>query len=179
MGWLQPHRRLGSAGRTRRLTVVAVLAMVLVGAAFAVPAIGHQAPRAHSANAAAAHALATVSRSTGLANLPDRTAKISCAELASTTRVDGLSVNIAEHQEGSTAGGPEYCALTGHIAKYIGFEVLLPEKTWHERYLQVGCGGLCGSIGLSAPQSTGFKALADGYFVVASQDEGHNGQSVS
>jgi Tannase and feruloyl esterase len=53
-----------------------------------------------------------------------------------------------ESQVGSaTAGGPQYCALTGHIAANIGFEILLPTETWHERYLQIGCGGLCGSIG--------------------------------
>lgn len=104
---------------------------------------------------------------------------MSCAALASSTHaVDGLNVQIVEHNLGSSsAGAPQYCALTGHIAKYIGFEVLLPTRTWRERYLQIGCGGLCGSIGLNAPESTDFKALADGYFVVASDDEGHSGMS--
>jgi len=106
---------------------------------------------------------------------------MSCAALAKSAHsIDGLLVQIAQYKVGSAAAGaPEYCALTGHIGKYIGFEMLLPTKTWHQRYLQTGCGGLCGSIGISAPQSSGFKALAKGYFVVATDDEGHSGQSNS
>ena len=41
-----------------------------------------------------------------------------------------------------------------YAAKCIGFEILLPMTTWRQRYLQVGCGGLCGSIGMSAAQAT-------------------------
>jgi feruloyl esterase len=149
----------------------------------AVPALGRQAAGAHNTQRAYATAAAAVaaasSSSSGLANLPVKTAKMSCAELAgSTNSVGGLKVQIAEYQVGSAApGDPQYCALTGHIATNIGFEVLLPTTTWHGRYLQIGCGGLCGNIGLNAPQSTDFPALADGYFVVASQDEGHSGMS--
>ena len=68
--------------------------------------------------------------------------------------------------------------MTGHIGTYIGFEILLPVTTWRQRCLQIGCGGLCGSIGLTAPQTTNFQALADGDFVVATQDEGHGGMGV-
>jgi hypothetical protein len=127
------------------------------------------------------HTAVVSTTSSGMANLPVKKATETCQELAdSTTSVSGLSVQIAEYQVGSYAtGDPQYCALTGHIATYIGFEILLPTTTWRQRYLQVGCGGLCGSIGLSAPQSSGYKALEDGYFVVASDDEGHSGSSDS
>jgi feruloyl esterase len=154
---------------------------VLVGAAIlVVPALAHQRASTLSAQPARAKASGAGS-SSGLANLPLKKAKMSCAALArSTHSVDGLKVKVVLHTLGSaTGGGPQYCALSGQIAKYIGFEVLLPTKTWHQRYLQVGCGGLCGSIGLNAPQSANFNALAKGYFVVASDDEGHSGQSNS
>jgi hypothetical protein len=72
-----------------------------------------------------------------------------------------------------------YRAVTGHINTYIGFEILLPVNTWRQRYLQVGCGGLCGSIGITPPQTTGHKPLADGEFVLAAEDDGHNGNSIS
>ena len=92
----------------------------------------------------------------------------------------GQKVDISAHQEGTDGqGGPLYCALTGTIDTHIGFEILLPVTTWRQRYLQIGCGGLCGSIGLSAPQTTAYAPLADGDFVVASQDEGHSGQGTT
>ena len=175
MQGFRPRKRPLFAAPVRALVVLVVLG---AGAVLAVPAVGHQA--AHGAPGAQ-NATAPAGSVTDLANLPLRRAKISCAALANRTHaLDGLSVQIAEFKVGSsTTGGPQYCALTGHIAKYIGFEILLPTKTWHQRYLQIGCGGLCGSIGLSAPQSTDFKPLAQGYFVVASDDEGHSGQSNS
>lgn len=162
-------------------------------AAVAAPAFGHDAAHAgaaHAGAADAAHGGSRVQHATqkttgsrggaqaGLADLPLKRSRISCASLARTRSVSGLRVQIAQYEVGgATAGGPQYCALTGHIAGHIGFEILLPTETWHERYLQIGCGGLCGSIGLDAPESSNFTALADGYFVVASQDEGHSGQS--
>jgi feruloyl esterase len=155
----------------------ATLAVALGSAALvAVPALGGQATAGTTQSVVAA----TAARS-GLANMPVKKATISCADLAGgTTSVSGLSVQVASYQVGSYAkGDPQYCALTGHIAKYIGFEILLPTTTWRQRYLQVGCGGLCGSIGLNAPESSGYQALEDGYFVVASDDEGHSGQSDS
>jgi Tannase and feruloyl esterase len=184
MLWIR--RRLPSrrAGRTRAAVLLTMLAAVAAtGTVLAVPAVGRQTAGAHNTQraypTAAAAVAAADSSGSGLANLPLTTAKMSCAQLAgSTNSVGGLKVQIAEYQVGSAApGDPQYCALTGHIATNIGFEVLLPTSTWHGRYLQIGCGGLCGSIGLGAPQSTDFKPLADGYFVVASQDEGHSGMS--
>lgn len=192
----RPRSRSDQAAWPRAAVLIAVLSVFGAGALFAVPALGHQAKRTsvtrsvsgarmvQRARAAAVResggraAAAAASASAGMADLPDKPAKISCAQLASTTSVGGLQLQVTENQVGSsTTGGPQYCALTGHIATNIGFEILLPTTTWHERYVQVGCGGLCGNIGLNAPQSTDFKALADGYFVVASQDEGHSGQS--
>ncbi len=79
----------------------------------------------------------------------------------------------------ASAGSPQYCAITGHINTYIGFEILLPVSTWRQRYLQVGCGGLCGSISIAPPQTTGYKPLADGGFVLAAEDDGHSGNSPS
>jgi hypothetical protein len=154
-----------------------MLAAVLgCGVLVTAPVLGGQA----AADTTRPAAVATAS-SSGLANLPVKKATISCADLAgSTTSVSGLSVQVADYQVGSyTKGDPQYCALTGYIAKYIGFEILLPTTTWRQRYLQVGCGGLCGSIGLGAPESSGYQALEDGYFVVASDDEGHSGSGDS
>lgn len=165
----------GGSRRSARWAWLAVVAAAIGAAALAVPAFGHQS--AH--HQAAAERAGARKDSSGLANLSVKKATMSCAALANTTHtINGLSVQITQYQVGhAAAGDPEYCAVTGHIAKYIGFEVLLPTKTWRQRYLQIGCGGLCGNIGLDPPQSAGFGALADGDFVVASQDEGHSGNA--
>jgi feruloyl esterase len=159
-----------------------VLAVLGAGAVLAVPAFGHQTRRATHLTLARRGASSLPStQAAGLANLAVRKAQMSCARLARGTHsIDGLKVQVVHYQVGtSSSGGPQYCSMTGHIARYIGFEILLPTRTWHQRYVQIGCGGLCGSIGLDPPQSTDFRALADGYFVVASQDEGHDGQATS
>lgn len=172
---LFPPRQRSAHSALRRKAKFSTVALVIVtGALFAGPSYGAQA------TATTASTVTSISSDSGLANLPVRKATISCAELAGTTKVDGLTLDVADYQVGSYAkGDPQYCALTGHIATYIGFEILLPTTTWRQRYLQVGCGGLCGSIGVNAAESSGFQALQDGYFVVAAEDDGHSGSSDS
>ncbi|WP_300610401.1 tannase/feruloyl esterase family alpha/beta hydrolase [Trebonia sp.] len=115
-----------------------------------------------------------------MANLAVIPARMSCSQLAKTTKVNGQSIHIVEYQTASASpGSPKYCAITGHINTYIGFEILLPISTWRQRYLQVGCGGLCGSISIAPDETTGYKPLADGYFVLAAEDDGHNGNGTS
>jgi Tannase and feruloyl esterase len=118
--------------------------------------------------------------SADMASLPVIPAGMTCAQLAQTTLVSGQRIQIVKYQTASaSASSPQYCAVTGRINTYIGFEILLPVSTWRQRYLQVGCGGLCGSIGISPPQSTGYKPLADGDFVLAAEDDGHSGNDTS
>jgi feruloyl esterase len=118
--------------------------------------------------------------SSDLADLRAIPARMSCADLAQTTEVAGQRISITEEQTTSASpGSPVYCAVTGHINTNIGFEILLPISTWRQRYLQVGCGGLCGSIGINPPETTGFQPLANGYFVLAAEDDGHSGNSTA
>jgi pimeloyl-ACP methyl ester carboxylesterase len=58
--------------------------------------------------------------------------------------------------------------------------VLLPLTTWRGSYLQQGCGGLCGHVGVSLTdpsRTSGYQApfapLRDGEMVVAADDQGH------
>jgi hypothetical protein len=106
--------------------------------------------------------------------------KVSCASLENETSVSGLAVAVTSTTEGrATPTSPEYCDVQGTIAQYIGFQVLLPTQTWRQRYLQLGCSALCGTISLGVPQSTGYSALAGGYFVIASDDQGHTGSDTA
>ena len=115
-----------------------------------------------------------------MANLSAIPARMSCADLAQTTKVAGQTIDItAEQTTSATPTSPVYCAVTGHINTDIGFEILLPISTWRQRYLQVGCGGLCGSIGVNPPETTGYQPLADGDFVLAAEDDGHSGMGTT
>jgi hypothetical protein len=184
-----------SVKRKSALGVIAAIAVICTGLALAAPAYGQQtAPRAPSAatlgaalrnvkgasSAVAGVPTLTSQDSSGLANLAVIPARMSCADLAKTTTVGGQKIQIVKYQTASaSSNSPQYCAVTGQINTYIGFEILLPVNTWRQRYLQVGCGGLCGSIGITPPQTTGYKPLADGDFVLAAEDDGHSGMSTS
>jgi hypothetical protein len=66
------------------------------------------------------------------------------------------------------------CRVIGIISPQVRFEVRLPLKGWTQRYLQTGCGGLCGHLKIEAPQRD-CPALQRGEFVLASTDMGHQG----
>jgi feruloyl esterase len=187
-------RLLKRSPRRRRAPALAatLVAGLATAVALVIPGAAQAAPGAASASAqTAAHeqALAQSEASTptlsaassaDMANLGVIPAGMSCAQLAKTTQVGGQKIQIVKYQTASASpSAPKYCAVTGHISTYIGFEILLPVSTWRQRYLQVGCGGLCGSISIDPPQSTGYQPLADGDFVLAAEDDGHNGNSIS
>jgi hypothetical protein len=104
---------------------------------------------------------------------------VSCASLGSLD-LSGVSTQIASATN-STQNGVDYCDVTGYISPQTQFTVLLPESTWQGDYLQQGCGGYCGhnDVSLQDPARTSgyqtFPPLAGGGFVVAADDQGHEG----
>ena len=169
--------------KRRRLPkpLVAGIVVTCTGLALAVPAAAAQQSSSSTASSwSDVASVPTLDSTTAMANLKVIPAQTSCAKLADTTAVAGQSIVITKYQTASAApGAPQYCAVTGHINTYIGFEILLPVSTWRQRYLQVGCGGLCGSININPPQTTAYKPIADGDFVLAAEDDGHSGDSNS
>jgi len=99
-----------------------------------------------------------------------------CAALASVDLSDiggaGSEVTSASEIDG---GGKTFCAIEGTLAPSIGFRVELPATSWTQRYLQVGCGGLCGMINLEIGAADGCVPVTEGNFVVATTDMGHQG----
>src|SRR5690349_14926430 len=102
----------------------------------------------------------------------------SCSALATLdlSRLDTSSLVAAE----VTREAHGYCSVTGYIAPQTRFEVLLPTTTWTGDYLQQGCGGFCGTVGLSLTdpsRTSGYQApyppLSGGQLVVAADDQGH------
>lgn len=75
----------------------------------------------------------------------------------------------------TVAGTHPYCEVTGTIAPAIRFEVRLPLAGWTQRFLQTGCGGLCGMLRIGAEQAEGCAPVTDGSIVLASTDMGHQG----
>lgn len=100
----------------------------------------------------------------------------SCADLRSTdlVAIGGAGSRVTAAAE-ARVDGITVCAVEGVLAPSIGFKVHLPVSTWTQRYLQVGCGGLCGSINLRVGAADGCVPLTAGGFVIASTDMGHSG----
>ncbi len=74
----------------------------------------------------------------------------------------------------ATAQTPEYCGVNGYVTPQIQFEVRLPTQNWNRRYLQVGCGGYCGSL-RATPEAI---AALNSHFAVAFDNTGHVGAGI-
>jgi len=101
-----------------------------------------------------------------------------CADLVSTDLADigGAGSRISSAKEVDRAGN-RVCEVEGMLAPSIGFNVVLPVANWTQRYLQVGCGGLCGTINLDIGAADGCVPVSAGNFVVSSTDMGHQGMA--
>lgn len=95
-----------------------------------------------------------------------------CADLAGTDLAD---IGGAGSRVTRAAQSGAFCTVEGTLAPAIGFRVQLPLAAWTQRYLQVGCGGLCGRIPAEAGAADGCRPLADNGFVIGATDMGHQG----
>jgi hypothetical protein len=41
---------------------------------------------------------------------------------------------------------PAYCRVRGYVKPHVDFEILLPGIRWNRKFIEMGCGGACGSI---------------------------------
>lgn len=83
-------------------------------------------------------------------------------------------------------GSPYYahsnlCAVYGNIGPgtHTGnnFVLYLPMNNWTQRYVQEGCGGLCGNANLGDPQQVaGLKMVTRGQLALGTTDMGHESQ---
>ena len=104
--------------------------------------------------------------------LPERTIVkpvLDCAALAKLeiTDIPGAPVRILSAKLNSAT--PENCIVTGYVAPQVQFELRLPTETYTGRYLQLGCGGNCGTVSFFAsPRCTAAVALGGAFAVAAS-----------
>ena len=112
------------------------------------------------------------------ASLPPVAPRMSCAALRDfDPQLSEAPTHVTDARDMQIDGRP-MCVVTGYVSPQIRFEVRLPLQGWTQRYLQTGCGGLCGTLAVRAPQRT-CPMLQRGEFAMASTDMGHQGQGGS
>lgn len=114
----------------------------------------------------AARSTATVSAATNCADL----AKVDLADIG------GSGSRVTSAAEG-TSNGAAACTVEATLAPSIGLRLVLPKETWTQRFMQVGCGGLCGRIPTEVGAADGCSPLDAGGFAISSTDMGHQGNS--
>jgi hypothetical protein len=68
-----------------------------------------------------------------------------------------------------------YCRITGYVEPMVKFEVRLPLNTWTQRFVQTGCGGLCGNLNIRLGNDDGCYPATHGELALASTYMGHTG----
>jgi hypothetical protein len=109
--------------------------------------------------------------------LPVLPPTMDCAALAGVDVSAQVGAGTGITSAGPAAASPGYpvCDVKGVIAPQIQFEVQLPTQTYRQRYLQTGCGGLCGILAITVRAADGCVPVTDGSFVTASDNQGHVG----
>ncbi len=115
-------------------------------------------------------------RAAGLADLP-RVAAVRSCESLSHTDLNGVADTPTRITSVKTIDSPvgAFCQVLGTILPAIDFEVDLPVQGWQQRYLQTGCGGLCGHLEVQLSHAGSCVPALQGGLAVASDDMGHQG----
>ena len=113
----------------------------------------------------------------GLAALPAVKPVMDCAAIAGLdlSRVTDAPVTITSATVSSEGAPAPYCAVRGTIAPADTIVMRLPLNGWTQRYVQTGCGGLCGNANINYGQADGCPIVADGTVASATTDMGHQG----
>ena len=110
--------------------------------------------------------------SLGAAELSPVAPVIDCGQLRAANLPD---VHIGEAVEVKDGKPAPYCKVTGYVDPQVEFEVRLPLSGWTQRFLQTGCGGLCGTLNIRVGNDEGCLPAERGEFALASTDMGHHG----
>ena len=112
----------------------------------------------------------------GLRNLPALAPVTSCESLRATdlSGVADRPVHIRSAMKATDSSAHAYCKVDGYVEPAVKFEVHLPLRGWTQRYLQLGCGGLCGVLRVRpGDYEQACVPAARGDLALASTDMGH------
>ncbi|PWJ26831.1 feruloyl esterase [Branchiibius hedensis] len=151
------------------------LLVVLIVALFA--AVASVAPATATATATSTSPAKTRIAANGLAELDYLKPVVTCADVLGmhVTDDNGDAVKFSASTAVTTGTTQPYCKVTGTIAPANQFEIHLPLNGWSQRYVQTGCGGLCGSVNVNVTQGATCPLVVDGSLVTAATDMGHEG----
>jgi feruloyl esterase len=110
-----------------------------------------------------------------LADLAALRPAMECAALANADVGVAVGAKVTIASARLYPGAQPFCGVRGTIAPQIGFAVKLPTAGWTQRFLQLGCGGLCGMIAIRPEHYAGCAPVTAGQTVLASTDMGHGG----
>jgi len=101
---------------------------------------------------------------------------ISCTELAApvTVEQEGIAFRVRSAViVPASAGKAEVCLVRGYAAPQTAFEIRLPTNSYSGRFLQGGCGGMCGVVGETIVPQCSNAHLSSGTFATAFNNGGH------
>jgi hypothetical protein len=164
----KPRRKLKMKVFYAPLLVAALLAQVIVSADECADATATDSSTTQTASTSTSSA--SVDSGESLAVVEP---VVACSDLASVdlTSIGGSGTNITEATE-TEVDGISYCYLEGYLPPQAKWMMRLPISTWTQRYLQAGCGGLCGAdqVTLSIPAAEGSDQYENGHFAIATTD---------
>lgn len=114
----------------------------------------------------------------GLASLASGMPVMECAAVMKLEVTDDNNAPVKISSATVVTSGPApYCEVRGTIAPANTIVLRLPTQGWKQRYLQTGCGGLCGNANISYNKATDCELVKDGSMASATTDMGHQGAS--
>ena len=87
----------------------------------------------------------------------------------------GAPVHITSASLVQDAKPAPYCKVLGYVELAVRFEVRLPSGSWTQRFVQTGCGGLCGMLNIRLDHAESCAPSRNGELAIASTDMGHSG----
>ena len=113
----------------------------------------------------------------GLRDLPAVLPVMTCEDVPKLDLGDVTDAKVTIQSAAVVTTGTPYCEVKGTVAPANTVVVRLPIGGWTQRYVQTGCGGLCGSARIDYGQASTCPPVVDGTLASATTDMGHQGRN--
>jgi feruloyl esterase len=102
---------------------------------------------------------------------------MTCEDVPKLDLGDVTDAKVTIQSAAVVSTGAPYCEVKGTVAPANTVVVRLPIGGWTQRYVQTGCGGLCGSARIDYGQASTCPPVVDGTLASATTDMGHQGRN--